>query len=63
MKAHSVQLSIVAWSCREKLAEHCTLNETTEAVPGIVRQLVFLAPHISSIFISYFFACFVYEFH
>lgn len=52
MKAHSVWLSVVAWSCRAKLADHCTLNQTTEAMPGIVRQLVFVAPHISSIFIS-----------
>lgn len=57
MKAHSVRLSIVktARSSRAKLADHRTLNEATEAVPGIVKQPVFVAPHISSIFISSFF--------
>lgn len=53
MKAHSVRLSVVAWS-RAKLADHCLLNETTEAVSGIVRRPVFVGPHISSIFISSF---------
>lgn len=43
MKAHSVRL---------RVADHCLLNKATEAVSGIVRQLVFVAPHISSIFIS-----------
>lgn len=55
MKAHSVWLSVVVWSFREMLAHYCSLNETTEAVPGIVRQLVLVAPHISSIFISCFY--------
>ena len=49
MKAHSAGLSVV------RVAEQSALNETTEAVPGIVKQLVIVAPHISSIFISSFF--------
>lgn len=51
MKAHSVRLSVVR-DGSELQSKACTLNETAEAVPGIVRQLMFVAPHISSIFIS-----------
>lgn len=69
MKPHSVWLSVVVWSCRAKLADHCTLNQTAQAAPDIVKQLVLAALHISSIFISpslcpsLVFAGFVYEFH
>lgn len=50
MKAHSVWLGVV-----EEASELPTSSALNEAVPGIVRQLVFVAPHISSIFISSFF--------
>ena len=53
MKAHSAGLSVVRVA--EQSSPTSTLNETTEAVPGIVKQLVIVAPHISSIFISSFF--------
>lgn len=52
MKPHSVWLSVVE---RAKLADHCMLNQTAQAAPDIVKQLVLVALHISSIFISPFF--------
>lgn len=50
MKAHSVWLSLVAQSCWEQLF---SLNESTGAVLGIMRQLVLLVPHITGIFITF----------
>lgn len=49
-KAHSVWLSLVAQSCWEQLF---SLNESTGAVLGIMRQLVLLVPHITGIFITF----------
>lgn len=52
-KAHSEWLSLVARSRWEQLSDHSSLNGTTDAVLGIMRQLVLLVSHITSIFITF----------